>query len=82
MTNKEHNWTHGLMAVNREDFLKVGNDLDILHIVMYEQSPSLREYRDIYHELASDEEFGLTDEMEDVIIVPAPKKLIEEYNTI
>lgn len=71
---------YGLIAI---DTNQEGEEfLDILHFCGYEEEPTENEVIDLYRELSEDEEWGLTEMMDRILIIPAPQEIVESYRNI
>ena len=71
---------YGLIAIDsaQED----DEFLDILHFCGYKEKPTQHEADELYKELSEDEEFGLTDIIDRIIILPAPDDIVESYKVL
>lgn len=67
---------YGLIAV---DPTQEGDMKDILHFCGYWNKPSKEDAESLLEELKTDEEFGLTEIADRLVIVPAPEDIIEHY---
>ncbi len=57
-------------------------NLDILHFCGYKKEPNQQDAKHLMEELATDKEFGLTDIVEHLEILPAPKYIVEKFAKI
>ncbi len=72
---------YGLIAV-LPDESKKDEDLEVLHFCGYEKPPSVSDLESLYEELRNDEEFGLTEVADGLVIIPAPKEVLEYYRDV
>ena len=71
------NITHALIVLDPETE-KDGN-VDIVHFCGYWSEPTESDAEHLLEELKTDEEFGLTDIADRLIIVEAPQEIIDYY---
>jgi len=77
--SKEHNIKdikYGLMVI---DPTQEGEMIDILHFVGYWNKPTKIDADSLREELMIDEEFGLTEIVHRLDILPAPDYIVQEY---
>lgn len=67
---------YGLIAL---DPLQEGEFKSILHFCGYWDQPGENEFRELKRELMEDEDFGLTDIAERLVIVECPSDLVAEF---
>jgi hypothetical protein len=67
---------YGLIAI---DPTQEGDMKDILHFCGYWNKPSKKDAESLLEELKTDEEFGLTEIADRLVILPAPEDIIEYY---
>jgi hypothetical protein len=72
--------TLGLIAIDpmSEDKEMV----DIVHFVGYWNKPTKKEVEHLKEELKTDEEFGLTEIADRLVILPAPDHIVEHYKNL
>lgn len=80
MTKKFEKFTHGIMVIDPENLNEDGS-IPVYHFVGYWEEPNENAVMDVYEELRSDEEFGLTEKIDELEIVPATQEVIEYFNT-
>jgi|GEM_PF-3587377 len=67
---------YGLIVV---DPTQEGDMLDIIHFVGYENEPSAETAMQLREELSTDEEFGLIEIIDNLLILPAPEDIVEIF---
>lgn len=67
---------YGLIAV---DPTQEGDMKDILHFCGYWNKPSKEDAESLLEELKTDEEFGLTEIADRLVIIPAPEDIVEHF---
>lgn len=72
----EEKFNYGLIVVNPK---QEGDNLDILHFVGYWEQPTQSSIDDLRMELKEDEEFGLSDIIHELEILPAPQYIVDDY---
>lgn len=75
--HKLENVTHGIIVLDPET-LNEGN-MDILHFCGYWNEINENDIEGLREELRTDEEFGLTEIIDRLIIVEAPKEIVDLY---
>jgi hypothetical protein len=68
----------GLMVIDPES-LDENQEVEIVHFVGYWNQPSEVDADSLREELATDEEFGLTDIAHRLDILPAPQNVVEHF---
>jgi hypothetical protein len=79
MNNTEENLEnikYGLIAI---DPTEEGEDLTVFHFCGYWDEPDEIDAQSLLDELKTDEEFGLTDIADRLVIIPAPEYLVDEF---
>jgi len=71
---------YGLIVLNREDL--ENGIYEILHFVGYEKEPNEIDIKSLMEELKTDDSFGLTDLVDNLIIIRAADETVEEYKKI
>ena len=77
--SKEHDIKdikYGLMVI---DPTQEGEMMDILHFVGYWNEPTIVDATNLRKELMSDEEFGLTEIVHRLDILPAPDYIVQQF---
>lgn len=77
MRSKDIKW--GLIVVDPN---QEGEMMDILHFVGYLLPPTQDDIDSLRWELSNDREFGLTEIMDRLEIIPCPENILEEYRKI
>lgn len=74
-------FTHGIMAITPN---KPNEDksIPVIHFVGYWEEPNEQDVLGLYDELSTDEEFGLTEIIGDIELVPATQDVIDYFNTV
>jgi len=72
---------YGLIAVF-PDPSKKEEELDILHFCGYESEPGKNEIESLYEELKTDDEFGLIEIADKLVIILAPQDIVDYYKNI
>jgi hypothetical protein len=67
---------YGLMVI---DPTQEGEMMDILHFVGYWKEPTIVDATNLRKELMSDEEFGLTEIVHRLDILPAPDYIVQQF---
>lgn len=67
---------YGIIVVDPK---QEGDMLDILHFVGYWDEPTIDDANALREELRTDEEFGLTDIIDTLQILPAPADIVKHY---
>jgi hypothetical protein len=75
------NMTHGIMVIDPTMVDEDGN-IEILHFVGYWEEPSDDAINNLIEELSTDEEFGLTEMMDKVHVLPAPESVVEYFRDV
>jgi len=70
--------THGLIALDPNTKQENGN-MDIVHFCGYWSQPGKEAAEHLLEELASDEEFGLTEIAHRLLVIEAPQHIIDTY---
>jgi hypothetical protein len=70
-------FNYGLMVINPAH--KDDEFIHVLHFVGYWNAPTVNDRNHLYDELKTDTEFGLTELIDELEILPAPKDVVEEY---
>ena len=70
------NIKYALIAI---DPLQEGEMKDILHFCGYQKNPGQYDAESLLKELKEDEEFGLTDIADRLIILPYPDHILQQY---
>lgn len=70
---------YGLIAFNPKMVTENG-EVEILHFCGYEEQIQKQDIEALKEELATDEEFGLTEMIEDLIIKEASPTIVDYYN--
>ena len=73
-----HKFKYGIVAVNRDLMMNEGNS-PIYHFCGYEVEPTFESFLSLYRELNEDSEFGLTEIIDDLVLVPANEEMMDEY---
>lgn len=68
---------YGILAVDSRQDAEGMNP--ILHFCGYEEPPTEDDFDDLRHELFTDEEFGLTEMMDYVVLVEASSEVVAMY---
>lgn len=74
------NMTHGLIVIDPESLNE--NGPEIVHFCGYWSEPSEKDVISLLEELASDEEFGLSDILYRLEIYPATEEILEFYKNL
>lgn len=69
---------YGLMVFDPE-IPEENGEKEIVHFCGFEENPSQNEIEHLREELRTDEEFGLTEVWERLVIIPAPYDIVEQY---
>ena len=72
---------YGLIAVLPDPSQKE-EMLEILHFCGYESEPGENEIESLHQELKVDEEFGLVDVADKLVIISAPQEIFDFYKNI
>lgn len=72
---------YGLIAVLPDPTAKE-EELEILHFCGYESEPNQKDIEYLHEELKTDEEFGLVEVADKLVIIPAPKDIVEIYRNM
>lgn len=80
MNKKLSTITHGLMVIDSES--DDGESGVVIHFVGYWAEPTKEDVEHLYEELKNDEEFGLNEIIDRLIILPATKEVIEYYKNL
>lgn len=67
---------YGIIVVDPK---QEGDMLDIIHFVGYWKEPTIDDANELREELRNDEEFGLTDIIDTLQILPAPEDIVRHY---
>lgn len=77
---KVENMRYGLVVVDKRDLEKSQDGMvTILHFCGFQYVPTKEDAQHLYDELATDEEFGVTDIIEHIGIYTAPESIVNEY---
>lgn len=77
---KPEDMQYGLMAVDmREMQSKPDEPVVILHFCGYANPPTQEDVNLMYHTMATNKDFGVSDIMEHIAIYTAPQSIVEEY---
>jgi len=68
---------YGILAVDSRQDAEGMNP--ILHFCGYEDPPNEDDFDDLRHELSTDQEFGLTEMMDYVVLVEASSEVVAMY---
>jgi len=71
------NINYGILAVDSRQDEEGMNP--ILHFCGYEESPNEDDFDDLRHELATDDEFGLVEMMDYVVLIEASSEVVAMY---
>jgi len=72
-------FTHGIMVIDPNNPNEDGS-IPVIHFVGYWSEPKENDVIGLYNELKTDEEFGLTETIDDYELVPATQEAIEYFN--
>jgi len=72
---------YGLIAVLPDPSGKE-EELEILHFCGYESEPNQKDIEYLHEELKTDEEFGLVEVADRLVIIPASKDIVEIYRNM
>jgi len=75
------NIKYGIIAINRQ-LVETSYKSPVYHFVGYENQPQFNDYISLYNELKIDEELGLCDIMDDLILIPASDEVVEDYKDV
>lgn len=67
---------YGLIVIDPN---QEGDFKDIIHFVGYWEEPTKEDAQHLYEELKTDEEFGLTKIIDNLVILPASEEIVEIY---
>lgn len=76
---KVEDMTHGLIAVDPEMYDEENDTIEILHFCGYWSEPAPEEVENLRNELATDEEFGLTEIADRLDIFEAPEEIVKHF---
>ena len=80
MEEKFEKFTHGIMVIDPKNPNEDGS-IPVRHFVGYWEEPDEDAVMDLYDELKTDKEFGLTEIIDDLELVPATEDVLEYFNT-
>jgi hypothetical protein len=80
MTENFEKFTHGIMVIDPENLNEDGS-IPVRHFVGYWQEPRKDDVLGLYDELKDDEQFGLTEIIDDLELVPATQEVIDYFNS-
>jgi hypothetical protein len=72
---------YGIIAVSRDNVMTESSS-PVYHFVGFENQPQFTDYISLYNELKVDEELGLCDIMDDLILVPASEGVVNDHKDI
>ena len=78
--SEELKFTHGIMVIDPKNPNEDGS-IPVRHFVGYWEEPQEADVLSLYDELRTDEEFGLTEIIDDLELVPATPEVLEYFNT-
>jgi hypothetical protein len=72
---------YGLVAILRSDAVTDDNDsVDIHHFVGFEESPTFHDYILLYAELSVDDDLGLVDIADKLVLLPASSDALAYFS--
>lgn len=72
--------THGLIVI--DPTVDEDEMVNILHFVGYWEEPTQESIEHLRKELKTDKSFGLTEVVDKLVILPAPKYIIDHYKNL
>lgn len=65
---------HGLIAIRC-----YGDNMEVMHFCGYEVEPTQKEFDHLREELSQDMSFGLTEIIDQLLIITAPEAIVKHY---
>lgn len=81
MSEKFEKFTHGIMVIDRKNPNEDGS-IPVRHFVGYWEEPDEDAVMDLYEELRTDKEFGLTETIDELELAPATEDVLEYFNSL